>query len=62
MTQGRKAGMLPYGDGCRLWSDCFTCPLPDCVSPYGSNRKAQAVLVRRWEPYLQLKQEYRLKK
>ena len=52
MTQGRKTGMLPYGNGCSLYPDCFTCPLPDCFSPYGANRKAQAVLLKRWQPYI----------
>ena len=46
MTQGRKAGMLPYGNGCRLYPDCFTCPMPDCVSAYGANKEAQEKLVR----------------
>lgn len=55
MVQGRKSGMLPYGNGCRLYPDCFTCPLPDCVSHYGANRKEQKVLFKRWEPYLEMK-------
>ncbi len=53
MTQGRKAGMLPYGNGCKLYPDCFTCPMPDCVCPYGMNKKAQQVLVRIWKPYVE---------
>jgi hypothetical protein len=33
MTQGahyNKFNQLRYGNGCRRWNDCFTCPLPDC--------------------------------
>jgi len=52
MTQGRKAGMLPYGQGCRIYPDCFTCPLPDCVSHYGANKKEQNTLNKIWEPYI----------
>lgn len=55
MTQGRKAGELPYGNGCSLYPDCFTCPLPDCVSLYGANRKTQKVLSRIWKPYIENK-------
>ena len=51
MTQGRKAGMLPYGNGCRLHPDCSTCPAPDCVWPYGMNREKQAMLIKLWEPF-----------
>ncbi len=50
--QGKKTGMLPYGDGCRLYCDCFTCPLPDCVSHYGSNIKEQNTLQKIWKPYI----------
>ena len=53
MTQGRKLGMLPYGQGCRLYPDCFTCPLPDCVSPYGANAQSQQRLVDIWKPYFE---------
>lgn len=50
MTQGRKVGMLPYGNGCRLCPDCFTCPLPDCVMPYGASKKTQGLLADLWKP------------
>jgi len=53
MTQGRKTGMLPYGSGCKLYSGCFTCPLPDCISYYGANKKAQESLVRLEKPFLE---------
>ena len=23
---------LPYGNGCRHFPDCFTCPFPDCIA------------------------------
>lgn len=52
MTQGRKAGVLPYGNGCKLYPDCFTCPLPDCVSHYGTNKKEQNTLNKIWKPYI----------
>jgi len=52
MTQGRKAGMLPYGNGCRLYPDCFTCPgPPGCIWPYGINRDKQEMLIKLWEPF-----------
>lgn len=50
MTQGRKIGVLPYGNGCELFPDCFTCPTPDCVMPYGVNRKTQRLLAHLWKP------------
>ena len=54
MTQGRKAGMLPYGNGCRLYSDCFTCPGPaKCVAHYGANRNEQNKIVVKWKPYFE---------
>ncbi len=53
MVQGRKAGMLPYGNGCRLYPDCFTCLLSDCVWPYGINKKAQIRLIEIWKPLLE---------
>ncbi len=51
--QGKKTGMLPYGSGCRIYFDCFTCPLPDCVSHYGANNKEQNSLKRIWDPYIE---------
>ena len=53
VTQGRKSDMLPYGNGCELFLDCFTYPLPDCVSIYGANRQAQERLVRLEKPFLE---------
>ena len=50
MTQGRKAGMLPYGNGCKLHPDCFSCPVRDCVWLYGANEKKQEELVKLWKP------------
>lgn len=52
MMQGRKAGTLWYGDGCCLHNHCETCPVPDCVAHYGANRKEQAILKARWDPYI----------
>jgi len=51
MTQGRKAGMLPYGNGCRLHPDCSTCPAYDCVFPYGMNKQRQEAIIEIWEPF-----------
>ncbi len=53
VAQGRKAGMLPYGNGCGLHLNCFTCPLPDCVSHYGANRKEQNRLIRLEKPFFE---------
>ena len=53
MPQGRKAEMIPYGNGCKLYPDCFTCPLPDCVWLHGMNREAQKGLVRLETPYFE---------
>lgn len=54
MAQGRKVGALWYGDGCCLHGHCETCPLPDCKSNYGANKKEQDVLKKRWEPYINM--------
>ncbi len=54
MTQGRKASTLPYGNGCKVYPDCFTCPgPPHCVSQYGANIKDQSKTVRKWKPYFE---------
>ncbi len=53
MPQGRKAGMLPYGNGCELYPDCFTCPLPDCGWRYGMNKEAQRRLIRLEKPFFE---------
>ncbi len=29
-----KTNSLLYGQGCKHWHDCFTCPLPDCTYDY----------------------------
>uniref|UniRef100_A0A6M3XZ03 Uncharacterized protein n=1 Tax=viral metagenome TaxID=1070528 RepID=A0A6M3XZ03_9ZZZZ len=29
---GRERAELPYGNGCPMHDDCFSCPLPDCKS------------------------------
>ena len=44
--------MLPYGNGCKVYPDCFTCPAPDCVAVYGSNKKRQEALVEIWQPVI----------
>ncbi len=51
--QGKKYEMLPYGYGCGLYSDCFNCPLPDCVWLEGTNKKAQDKLVALEKPYFE---------
>lgn len=28
-----KEGLL-YGNGCRRWDNCFTCPWKDCMATY----------------------------
>lgn len=53
MTQGRKAGMLPYGQGCKLYYDCLSCPLPDCMWVEGKNSKAQQQLIELEKPFLE---------
>ena len=54
MVQGRKAGMLPYGNGCKLYPDCFTCLAPnDCVWEYGINKDRQKLLSDIWKPYFE---------
>lgn len=56
--QGRKDGMLPYGQGCHLHPDCFTCPGPSrCVVQYGANRKEQGKTARIWMPYFKQRVE-----
>ena len=32
---------LPYGNGCESYTDCFTCPEPDCTA--GANRVADGL-------------------
>lgn len=53
MAQGRRMGMLPYGNGCRLHPDCFTCPLPECVWLEGTNREKQQRLINLERPFLE---------
>ncbi len=53
MSQGRKVGMLPYGNGCKLYRDCFTCPAPDCVSFYGASLERQERIIETWRPYFE---------
>lgn len=56
MAQGRKAGMLPYGNGCELYPDCFTCPCPEvkgCVWQYGANKEKRQMLLDLWKPYFE---------
>lgn len=53
MAQGRKVGMLPYGNGCKLHPSCFTCPLPDCVWLQGMNKEEQRRLIKLEQPYFE---------
>lgn len=39
--RGRKAGMLPRGNGCPLHNDCFTCPYYDCIWPVDGSSFSQ---------------------
>jgi len=66
MTQGRKVGArmnnrgshykprlsksLMYGNGCRLFDDCLSCPLPDCVWDISMNAKKQEEVIKLWKP------------
>jgi len=43
-----------YVVGCRLYNDCFTCPLPDCVW-HKVNKRLEDALVRRWMPVVEEK-------
>lgn len=36
-----KQGQLPYGLGCNKFSNCFSCPFPDCT--WTSNQSYTAV-------------------
>ena len=53
MAQGRKADILPYGNGCKLHPDCFTCPIPDCVWLYGMNKAKQESLIKLEKPFFE---------
>ena len=53
MAQGRKNGVLPHGNGCKLYPDCFTCPLPDCVWIQGKSIEVQKKLIKLEKPYFE---------
>ncbi len=51
MVKGRKANILP--NGCKLHSECLSCPLPDCLWIEGKNKKEQNRLIGLEKPFLE---------
>lgn len=49
----QKDDYLPYGNGCKLYLNCFTCPLPDCKWIHGNNRVEQQRLIDLEKPFLE---------
>ena len=46
---------MPYGNGCPLYRDCFTCPAPDCVWRKYISKARQEKIIVKWKPYFDSK-------
>ena len=58
-----KGAYGPYyrAIGCRLYSDCFTCPFPDCVYPIGGNTVVKKQATEFWGRWLNEETQRKIK-